>query len=86
LTVRLEKDKRPSPPRIARVVATEYSHYLTQRGNNRGDVFYDDEDREFYIKTLRRYCQKWAVEIWAYCLMTNYVHLLAVPAKGESLA
>jgi putative transposase len=73
-------------PRIARVVAVSYPHHITQRGNNRADVFFDDEDRAYYIKTLKKYCLKWRVKIWAYCLMSNHVHLLAVPASEESLA
>jgi len=73
-------------PRIARVVATRYPHHVTQRGNNRTDVFFDDEDRQYYLKTLKNYCEKCKVAIWAYCLMANHVHLLAVPAAAESLA
>lgn len=73
-------------PRIARVYAVNYPHHVTQRGNNRETVFFDDEDRAFYLKTLRGYSKKWNLEIWAYCLMTNHVHILAVPQKEESLA
>jgi putative transposase len=73
-------------PRIARVVAAQYPHHVTQRGNNRADVFFDEEDKAFYIKTLKDYSQKYEVKIWAYCLMPNHVHLLVVPAKEASLA
>jgi putative transposase len=73
-------------PRIARVVAPEVPHHVTQRGNNRTEVFLDDADRERYLKTLVRYCEEFKVSIWAYCLMTNHVHLLAVPEQGYSLA
>ena len=73
-------------PRIARAVAVRYPHHITQRGNNRADVFFDDEDRAYYVKTLKNYCQKWGVSLWAYCLMSNHVHLLAVPASDDSLA
>ena len=73
-------------PRIARVCAINYSYHIAQRGNNRETVFFEDEDREFYLKTLVRYSHEWGLEIWAYCLMTNHVHILAVPQKEESLA
>lgn len=73
-------------PRIARVCAINYPHHITQRGNNRETVFFEDEDKEFYLKTLNRYSQQWRFEIWAYCLMTNHIHILAVPKKVESLA
>jgi putative transposase len=73
-------------PRIARVCAINYPHHITQRGNNRETVFFDDEDRKFYLRILSKYSDEWDFEIWAYCLMTNHVHILAVPKKEESLA
>jgi len=73
-------------PRIARSVAVDYPHHITQRGNNRTTVFFDDEDYWFYVNTLKRYSQKYKLEIWAYCLMGNHVHLLAVPREDTSLA
>ena len=73
-------------PRIARVVAVGYPHHVTQRGNNREWVFLDDEDRSFYLTTLSRYSKKFHLSIWAYCLMNNHVHLLAVPRQSDSLA
>jgi len=73
-------------PRIARVCAINYPHHITQRGNNRETVFFDDEDRKFYLSILNKYRDEWDFEIWAYCLMTNHVHLLAVPRKEDSLA
>jgi putative transposase len=73
-------------PRIARSVAVDYPHHVTQRGNNRSTIFFDDEDHWFYINTLKRYSQKYKLEIWAYCLMGNHVHLLVVPKEDNSLA
>jgi putative transposase len=73
-------------PRIARIVAPGYPHHITQRGNNRARVFFDDEDRLTYLKLLAGYGRKHALEIWAYCLMDNHVHLLAVPGTETSLA
>ncbi|MDP3015719.1 MAG: transposase [Deltaproteobacteria bacterium] len=60
-------------PRIARVCAINYPHHITQRGNNRETVFFDDEDRKFYLRILSKYSDEWDFEIWAYCLMTNHV-------------
>jgi putative transposase len=72
--------------RIARVVAVGFPHHVTQRGNNRGQVFFDDDDRRFYLWTLAKYRRKYEVEIWGYCLMDNHVHVLAVPGSEDSLA
>jgi len=72
--------------RIARVVAVGLPHHVTQRGNNRCDVFFDDDDRRFYLWTLAQYRRKYGVDIWGYCLMDNHVHFLAVPHETDSLA
>ena len=73
-------------PRNARAVAVGYPHHITQRGNNREPVFYDDQDRRTYIDLLKLYTQKFQVDIWAYCLMPNHVHLLTVPQEHGALA
>jgi putative transposase len=61
-------------------------HHVTQRGNNRQDVFLTDDDREFYLGLLRQKSEQNGLEILGYCLMTNHVHLLVRPARPESLA
>lgn len=73
-------------PRNSRLVAVGYPHHITQRGNNREPVFFDEEDRSAYLEHLNFFTQKYQVDIWAYCLMTNHIHLLAVPHAPESLA
>ena len=72
-------------PRIARVCAEGYPHHITQRGNNKDVVFFDDEDRRIYLEVLRRYKNKYGMKILAYCLMENHVHVLAVPEMQTSL-
>jgi putative transposase len=39
-------------PRQARLVADGVPHHITQRGNNRQEVFLLDEDRRFYLDTF----------------------------------
>jgi putative transposase len=73
-------------PRIARIVVPEYPHHIIQRGNRRLDVFFSDADRLSYIDLLKEACLKYGVKIWAYCLMTNHTHFIAVPEKADSLA
>lgn len=71
--------------RLARVVIPDTPYHVTQRGNRREDVFFCDEDREFYLALLKEYCQKYAVDVWAYCLMTNHFHLILRPSDSEGL-
>lgn len=73
-------------PRMARIVIPDVPHHVTQRGNRREDVFFDDGDRRRYLLLLLEYSQKHALDIWAYCLMTNHVHFVAVPREEDSLA
>lgn len=53
----------------------EYYHILN-RGNNRQRLFQKDEDFEFYLRLLLRYLEKYNVNLYHYCLMTNHTHLL----------
>ena len=72
--------------RIARVVAPGFAHHVTQRGNRGMDIFIDDEDRLFYLRTLSTYAARHGLAIWAYCLMTNHVHFIVVPTATTSLS
>jgi putative transposase len=72
-------------PRLARTVFADVPHHVTQRGNRREDVLFTDEDRRTYLEWLKAYCDKHAVAVLAYCLMTNHVHLVAVPAGDDGL-
>ena len=75
-------------PRIVRIVVPGEPHHIIQRGNRRLPNFFKDDDYIDYLKSMRFWCDKHAVEIWAYCLMTNHVHLIATPKieQGLSLA
>jgi putative transposase len=72
-------------PRIARAVFPGIPHHITQRGNRRDDVFFSDGDRAVYLGWLTEYCERFRVEILAYCLMTNHIHLVAVPETEAGL-
>jgi len=71
--------------RIARVVAPGYPHHVTQRGNRRQEVFFNDEDYVAYMDLMGEWCGKFGTEIWAYCLMPNHVHLVLVPRSEDGL-
>ena len=72
--------------RIARVVAPGYPHHVTQRGNRRQQTFFSGADYVSYLELLSEWTRKYSVEIWAYCLMPNHVHLIAVPETEDGLA
>jgi putative transposase len=71
--------------RLARVVVPGYPHHITQRGNRRQRTFFCEGDYAAYLALMADWCGRHGVEIWAYCLMPNHVHLIAVPASVEGL-
>ena len=71
--------------RIARVIAAGNPHHITQRGNRRMPTFFRDQDYNEYLSLMSEWCRKYSVGIWAYCLMPNHVHLIAVPETEEGL-
>ena len=66
-------------PRIGRVVAPNMPHHVVQRGHNRNTVFVDDDDYSYYLDTLGNWSRQLQVKVYAWCLMTNHVHLLLDP-------
>jgi putative transposase len=73
-------------PRISRAVAVGYPHHITQRGNYRQTVFAVAEDYRRYLAWLAQYAGQNNLEIWAYCLMPNHVHIVGVPRTDDALA
>ena len=71
--------------RIARAVAPGIPHHVIQRGNRRQQTFFNDEDYLTYLQLMSEWCNKYQVEIWAYCLMPNHIHLIAVPETKDGL-
>lgn len=71
--------------RLARLVVPGLPHHVTQRGNRKQKTFFSKQDYEAYVALVRNNCRKHNVEIWAYCLMPNHVHLIAVPKSEDGL-
>jgi len=72
--------------RIARVVVPGYPHHVTQRGSRRQKTFLQEADYLLYLTLMAKHCQLHDVEVWAYCLMPNHVHLIVVPSTIDGLA
>jgi putative transposase len=72
--------------RVARIVLVGSPHHIIQRGSRNQNVFFNEQDREVYISYLKSNCIKYGVKIWAWCLMSNHVHFVAIPEKHESFA
>ncbi len=72
--------------RSARVVFPHAPYHVTQRGNHRADVFFCDEDRQMYLSLVARFFELAQLDLWAYCLMTNHIHLVVSPQRPDSMA
>ena len=71
--------------RFARVIALGIPHHITQRGNARRFVLQEDTDRRVYLDLLRQSVELHEIEVLGYCLMSNHVHLIAIPSKAKVL-
>lgn len=72
--------------RLARVVLPDLPHHVIQRGVRSLPIFATDEDRLEYLRLLRTFGTRYGLRVWAWCLMTNHVHLVVVPAQPHALA
>jgi putative transposase len=71
--------------RLARLVVPGLPHHVTQRGNGGVRTFLADGDYAIYRDLLAENCRAAGVEVWAWCLMPNHVHLILVPADRDGL-
>ncbi|WP_240224804.1 transposase [Rheinheimera hassiensis] len=60
--------------------------HVVQRGNNRQACFYCDDDFGFYMQSLNEALKRYQVELHAFVLMTNHVHLLMTPQDSEGIS
>ena len=69
-----------------RVCPVGYPQHVIQRGNNKQVCFFRDQDRKAYLYWLIKYSRKFKVDIHAWVLMDNHVHLLCTPNDELSLS
>ena len=74
-------------PRLNRIILAHAPHHVVQRGHNRQAVFVSDDDYNYYRENLIEFKREFDCRIYAYCLMTNHVHLVIDPGENpESLS
>jgi putative transposase len=71
--------------RLPRFDLAGIPQHIVQRGNNRLPCFLDDGDRLRYLQLLREAAIKMGVQLHAYVLMDNHVHLLATPPQAGAI-
>lgn len=71
--------------RLPRLVLPGLPYHVTQRGNRRQQVFFEDGDYELYRDLLADAARRAGAAVWAYCLMLNHVHVIVVPSDEDGL-
>lgn len=70
-------------PRKSREKSNTGIYHVMLRGINKQIIFEDSEDYEKFIQIIKEYKGKCGYEIYAYCLMSNHVHLLIKEGKED---
>ncbi len=73
-------------PRRNRCILPDVACHITQRGVDRRETFSSSTDRLTYLRLLRDNLPDAQVALLGFCLMSNHVHLIAVPQREDSLA
>jgi len=72
--------------RLPRIVIPNHPHHVIQEGVRAMAIFRHDGDRKRYLQFMAEECERFQLEILAWCLMRSYVHLVGVPAAEQALA
>lgn len=72
-------------PRMARVKSSTKVYHVILRGNAKQDIFLNQQDYEKFIKEIGKTKEKYQYELYAYCLMTNHVHMILFD-KNDNLS
>ena len=68
-------------PRTGRVLVPNHAHHIVQRGHNHQVVFAEHHDYQYYLDTLTQWKMKLGIKVYAWCLMTNHVHMILEPPE-----
>ena len=71
--------------RLPRLTVTDYPHHVILRGNNRQDIFAGDADMRRMLRLLEEHSLAQGVDVHAYVLMSNHMHLLVTPRRERAL-
>ena len=63
-------------PRLRREISNSKLYHTIIKGIDAQDIFYDDQDRRFFLKQILKLKKEINYDIYSYCLMTNHVHMV----------
>ncbi len=71
-------------PRVPRHKSESGIYHIMLRGINQQTIFEDDEDYSKFLSTLEKYKAVSGYKVFAYCLMSNHIHIL-LKTENEDL-
>ena len=73
-------------PRSKRKQSGTDVYHVVSRGNNQNHILQNNDDKKYFRSIMRSRAEKFGVKVYAYCIMSNHVHILAkVEFKALSL-
>lgn len=73
-------------PRTTRLLLSDVCYHIIQRGNQKQNIFLEEEDFKKYLQLLLHYKTKYKFKLYAYCLMPNHIHLIIEVKEENNLA
>lgn len=70
-------------PRKARNISSTKVYHIIFRGNDKQDIFFDKQDYKKFIKEIKRTKETYKYELYAYCLMSNHIHLIIYDQENQ---
>jgi putative transposase len=72
-------------PRIARLKFEGAIYHIMARSISEVDLFRSDDDKKKYLMLIKEYQKVYNFKVYAYCLMSNHVHLI-VDSNGADIS
>ena len=72
-------------PGRPRLIAPNFPHHVVARANRGDTVFHENEDFLRFLQIMATLKKRRNLKLWAFCLMSNHVHLLLVPYERDDL-
>ncbi|WP_261324210.1 transposase [Microbulbifer agarilyticus] len=73
-------------PRLPRLNLIDIPQHIVQVGHNNLPCFFDEEDYQFYLDSLRNASDQYQVDIHAYVLLPNMIQIIATPRVPDGIS
>lgn len=73
-------------PRRARFTIDNGVYHVMVRGNNRNEIFHEEEDFMYFREQIKHIKEKYNIKLFHYVLMDNHVHIVIEVPWGNDLS